>query len=278
MMFMDKKVMERLDEMLEDGINGTFEESNYNETQLSKLESKWMRYLTSSKLSYQKTERDRERLKELVSDISHQTKTPLANILLYTQLLQEQNLDGRSRQLASEIQQQSEKLNFLIQSLVKISRLETGTFQLSPCEHDINDTIISATEQIAPKAESRQIQIFDTPERCITKFDSKWTREALFNILDNAIKYSPKNSVVTVSVSVFEMFACICVADQGIGIPEEDLPRIFGRFYRGQNVREQGGVGIGLYLSRQIIEGQGGYITVESKLGRTSVFKIFLPV
>ena len=161
---------------------------------------------------------------------------------------------------------------------MKISRLETGTFQLSPCEHDINDTIISATEQIAPKAESRQIQIFYTPERCITKFDSKWTREALFNILDNAIKYSPKNSVVTVSVSVFEMFACICVADQGIGIPEEDLPRIFGRFYRGQNVREQGGVGIGLYLSRQIIEGQGGYITVESKLGRTSVFKIFLPV
>ena len=123
MMFADKKLLERLDKMLEDGINGTFEESDYDETQLSKLESKWLRYLTSSKLSYQKTEQERERLKELVSDISHQTKTPISNILLYTQLLQEQSLDEQSRQLVNEIQQQSKKLEFLIQSLVKTSRL-----------------------------------------------------------------------------------------------------------------------------------------------------------
>ena len=99
MMFADKKLLERLDKMLEDGINGTFEESDYDETQLSKLESKWLRYLTSSKLSYQKTEQERERLKELVSDISHQTKTPISNILLYTQLLQEQSLDEQSSSL-----------------------------------------------------------------------------------------------------------------------------------------------------------------------------------
>ena len=92
-MFMDKKLLARLDKMLEDGINGTFSESDYDETKLSQLESKWLRYLTSSKLSYQKTTQEREKLKELVSDISHQTKTPIANILLYAELLQEQNLD-----------------------------------------------------------------------------------------------------------------------------------------------------------------------------------------
>ena len=277
MMFTDRKMLERLDKMLEDGINGTFEESDYDETQLSKLESKWLRYLTTSKLSYQKTEQERQKLKELVSDISHQTKTPISNILLYTQLLQEQELDAQSRQLVSEIRQQSEKLEFLIQSLVKTSRLETGTFQLAPMEHDIDGVIRSAIEQITPKADSKHIQMRYTLGSCKAVFDSKWTQEAIFNILDNAVKYSPENSRITVTVKAFEMFACIAVSDSGIGISEEELPRIFGRFYRGQNVREQSGVGIGLYLSRQIIEGQGGYITAESESGKGSVFQIFLP-
>lgn len=277
MMFTDKKLLARLDKMLEDGINGTFSESDYDETQLSKLESKWLRYLTSSKLSAQKTEQEREKLQELVSDISHQTKTPLSNILLYTQLLQEQDIDGQSRQLVDEIRQQSEKLEFLIQSLVKTSRLETGTFQLAPLKNNIDSVIDAAIEQIAPKAKSKQIKIMYSSQSHTAKFDIKWTREALFNILDNAVKYSPRNSVIKITVYAYEMFACVSVADQGIGIPEEELPRIFGRFYRGQNVKEQNGVGIGLYLCRQIIEGQGGYITVESTVNQGSIFKIFLP-
>ena len=277
MMFTDKKLLARLDKMLEDGINGTFSESDYDETQLSKLESKWLRYLTSSKLSAQKTEQEREKLQELVSDISHQTKTPLSNILLYTQLLQEQDIDEQSRQLVDEIRQQSEKLEFLIQSLVKTSRLETGTFQLAPLENNIDRVIESVIEQITPKADSKQIQIHYSPESYTAKFDIKWTQEALFNILDNAMKYSRRSSVIKITVDAYEMFACVSVADQGIGIPEEELPRIFGRFYRGQNVREQNGVGIGLYLCRQIIEGQGGYITAESTVDQGSVFKIFLP-
>jgi len=276
-MFTDKKLLARLDKMLEDGINGTFSESDYDETQLSKLESKWLRYLTSSKLSAQKTEQEREKLQELVSDISHQTKTPLSNILLYTQLLQEQDIDEQSRQLVDEIRQQSEKLEFLIQSLVKTSRLETGTFQLAPLKNNIDSVIDSAIEQITPKAKSKQIKIMYSSQSHTAKFDIKWTHEALFNILDNAVKYSPRNSVIKITVYAYEMFACVSVADQGIGIPEEELTRIFGRFYRGQNVREQNGVGIGLYLCRQIIEGQGGYITVESTVDQGSIFKIFLP-
>lgn len=116
-MFTDKKILERLDKMLEDGINGTFEESDYSETKLSKLESKWMRYLTLSKLSYQKTEQEREKLKELVSDISHQTKTPLANILLYSQLLQEQKLDENSRQLVNAGYQEHLPMNMRLLQL-----------------------------------------------------------------------------------------------------------------------------------------------------------------
>lgn len=278
MIFTDKKLIERLDKMLEDGINGRFEESDYDETLLSKLESKWLRYLTSSKLSRRKTEEEREKLKELVSDISHQTRTPLSNILLYTQLLQEQQLDEQSAQLTGEIRKQAEKLEFLIQSLVKTSRLETGTFQLTSAERDISPMITAAIEQTRLKAGEKHIVISYAPESRTAIFDTKWTQEALFNILDNAVKYSPENSGITVSVQAYEMFVCISVEDEGPGISEDELPRIFGRFYRGENVRDQSGVGIGLYLSRQIIEGQGGYITAASRPDKGSVFSVFLPM
>lgn len=273
----DKKLLERLDKILDDGINGNFSETDYDESQISKLETKWLRYLTASKLSQQKVEQEREKMKELVSDISHQTKTPLANILLYSQLLQEQSLDEHSRQLVNEIWQQTEKLEFLIQSLVKTSRLETGTFQLSSSENDIDTMIQSVIEQITPKAEKKQILIKYATESCIAVFDSKWTQESLFNILDNAVKYSPEGGMIQIAVKSFEMFVSIEVSDSGIGISEEELPLIFGRFYRGRNVREQSGVGIGLYLSRQIVEEQGGYIQAESKIGKGSAFKLFLP-
>lgn len=276
-MFSDKKLIERLDKMLEDGINGTFEESDYDETTLSKLESKWLRYLTASKLSYRKTEQEREKLKELVSDISHQTRTPLSNILLYTQLLQEQELDEASRQLVTEISRQSEKLDFLIRALVKTSRLETGTFQLRPGKNKVDDVIASAVEQVSPKALKKNIRIIYQPVDVSAVFDRKWTAEALFNIIDNAVKYSRDDTQISIDVSSFEMFACISVKDNGIGIIEDDINRVFERFYRSENVKDRDGVGIGLYLSRQIIEGHGGYITAEKCNEGGSVFKVFLP-
>ena len=155
-MFGIKRTLDRLDKMLEDGINGTFKESDYNETRLSKLESKWLRYLTSSKLSAQKTEDERKKLKELVSDISHQTKTPLSNILLYTQLLEEQPLDEQSRMCVKEIRSQSEKLEFLIKSLVKTSRLESGTFQMTVSENE-TDALV---KRVIGKSEKNQNRIF----------------------------------------------------------------------------------------------------------------------
>lgn len=272
-----RKIMERLDKMLEEGINGTFEESNYNESELSRLEAKWYRYLTSSKHAYQKTREEQEHIKEMVSDISHQTKTPLSNILLYTELLQEQNLDETSKNLVAEIRQQSEKLDFLIQSLVKTSRLEAGIIQLDEVQRDLMPMVEAAMGQIRPKAEEKKIGIRCDGTGCIAKYDPKWTQEAIFNLLDNAVKYSPEGSVILVKLKEYEMFSGIAITDQGIGIPQEEQPLVFGRFYRGSEVREQSGVGIGLYLTRQIIEGQGGYVMVRSEKGKGSTFEVFLP-
>lgn len=272
-----RKIMERLDRMLEEGINGTFEESSYDESEMSRLEAKWYRYLTSSKLAYQRTKEEQERIKEMVSDISHQTKTPLANILLYTELLQEQDLDETSKKLVAEIRQQSEKLDFLIQSLVKTSRLEAGIIQLDQMQKELGPMVEAALGQIRPKAMDKKIGLRYEKTDCTAKYDPKWTQEAVLNLLDNAVKYSPEESEIRVSMKEFEMFSCIVITDQGIGISEEEMPLIFGRFYRGAEVRQQSGVGIGLYLTRQIIEGQGGYVKVQSEKGKGSTFEVFLP-
>lgn len=276
-MFGNNKTLDKLDKMLEDGINGTFNESDYNESRLSSLESKWYRYLTSSKLSEQKINLEKNKIKELVSDISHQTKTPLTNIILYSQLLLEQNLDDESKYLAYEIQNQTQKLNFLIQSLVKISRLETGTFQLTPAKNSFDILIEKSVEQLKKKAEKKNIKIIYEKTDIEAIFDMKWTVEALCNILDNAVKYSNENSVINISAKKYEMFTDIIVEDNGIGIEENEIEKIFGRFYRGTNVVEDEGTGIGLYLAREIIEKQNGYIYAESAIGRGSIFKICIP-
>lgn len=276
-MFKSKKIFDTLDKMLDDGINGTFVESDYDESRLSSLESKWYRYLTSSKLSEHKINLEKEKIKELVSDISHQTKTPLTNINLYSQLLLEQNLDDESKYLANEIHKQTQKLNFLIQSLVKTSRLETGTFQFIPQKNSFDVLITKSIEQMKNKSEIKNIKINYSETNVKAVFDMKWTSEALCNVLDNAIKYSNKNSIINVSVKDYEMFADIIVEDNGIGISENEIEKIFGRFYRGTNVLEDEGIGIGLYLARKIIEKQNGYIYVESVINRGSVFKICIP-
>ena len=269
----------RLNQMVDEAIAGTFEEQSYDETELSKLEVKWKRFLTSSKLSNQKVEEERASIKEIVSDISHQTKTPLANILLYSQLLEEQKLDENSQKLVSEIIKQSEKLDFLIQSLVKTSRLETGTFQLIPESQKVSTVLEDIIRQAKQKSEKKKIEIVleDFPDSIKAVYDKKWTSEALYNILDNAVKYSREGSSIHVHVIAYELFVCIEISDKGMGIAEEEIPFIFQRFYRGKNVKEEEGVGIGLYLARQVIEGQKGYIKASSKPEQGSSFFVYLP-
>lgn len=269
----------RVDAMLEDAIAGRFEESDYDESELSRLEVKWKRYLSSSKLSAYKLAEERKNIQELVTNISHQTKTPLSNILLYGQLLQEKNLDEESEDLLNQILFYSKKLDFLIQSLVKTSRLEAGTFRFAPKKQELSSLAGELVGVWETQAKAKNIAlVLEKEEReVMAVFDHKWTLEAAGNILDNAIKYSPAGLKVGIRAFSHEMFACIEVKDQGTGIEEEEIPLIFSRFYRGKNVQDADGAGVGLFLARQIIEGQGGYIRVVSKPGKGSRFQVFLP-
>lgn len=274
--YRQRRLLLRLQQMLDEAIAGTFTEHSFDETMLSALESRMADYLSASVTTAMQLQKEKDTIKELISDISHQTKTPIANILLYGQLLQEQPLPAESRQCVAALQGQADKLNFLIASLVKLSRLETGILTVQPSLQSLQPLLQEITQQYTVKAEARGIclTVQDTDEQAV--FDLKWTTEALGNVVDNAVKYTQPGGTVRITVTMYELFCRIDVADTGIGIAEEEQACIFSRFYRSPQVAQQDGVGIGLHLARQILSDQGGYIKVSSAPGKGSVFSLFL--
>lgn len=269
-------ILNKIDTMIESAINHTFLETNFTEHKLSRLESKMYRYLSFGKTSQKQLTLEKDAIKTLVSDISHQTKTPIANILLYTQLLEETpNLEKDSKNIISQIENQTEKLNFLIQSLVKISRLENGIVMVTPKSNSIRELLTSIDYFAIADAKGIYLKFNEIPD-LMAVFDFKWTLEAISNIIDNAIKYTPSGGSITVTVQDYEMFVRIDISDTGIGMKEEETAKIFSRFYRSPAVRNEKGVGIGLYLSKEILTKEGGYIKVSSKLQKGSIFSVFL--
>lgn len=271
------RTMKRLDDMLTAAINGSFSETAFDESRLSALESRLWRYLAASALSERNVREQKDQISSLISDISHQTKTPVANLQLYAQLLSEQPLTPQGKDCAAAISAQAEKLQTLIEALVKTSRLETGILTLHPQPGEISPVVERAAAQYAPKAAEKNITLSVEQTEGSAVFDPKWTEEAVCNLLDNAVKYTPSGGAVTVEVKNYELFSTIRVTDTGPGISEEEQAKIFGRFYRAPGAWQAEGVGIGLYLTRQIVEKQGGYVKVESKPGKGSVFSLFLP-
>ena len=272
-----RKTMEEIERMLDAAMTGSFSETNFDESQLSALETKFAHYLSAAEASSQNIAQEKDKIKTLIADISHQTKTPIANLLLYSELLQEENLPASATANVDALHNQAEKLHFLIDSLVKLSRLENGIISLAPQRAALQPLLEGLIAQHTAKAAEKglSLQLLDTDG--FATFDAKWTAEALSNIVDNAIKYTT-HGTITISAVSYEIFARIDILDSGPGIPESEQAKIFTRFYRAKTVHEQEGVGIGLYLSRQIISGEGGYIKVTSAPGKGSTFSVFLPL
>ena len=272
-----RRMLDTLDRMLDDAIRGDFQESLYDESRLSALETRMAHYLSSNTVSARNLAAEKDAIKTLIGDISHQTKTPIANLLLYAQLLEEQDLPPESRAYVSALEGQAEKLRFLIDALVKTSRLESGVLAMTPKRHGLQQLLEDAAAQAAPRAEAKGIALTVEPTVLSARFDPKWTTEALYNLVDNAVKYTPTGGSVTLRAVGYELFCRIDVTDTGPGIPEAEQAKIFQRFYRSPAVSGEEGVGIGLYLARQIAAGQGGYLKVTSRTGEGSTFSLFLP-
>ncbi len=297
------------------------------ETLLSRISHRLERLYNVMQKTRHTAEGEKEELQSLVSDISHQTKTPIANLKLINDTMLTRPLtEEKRKEFLQATGTQLDKLDFLIQGMVKTSRLETGVITLEKQDAVIGDTLVSAINGVLAPMEQKEISLsVDCPSDLTISHDSRWTSEALFNILDNAVKYtSAGGSIqvrvrdwemylridVTVTISHdsrwtsealfnildnavkytsaggsiqvrvrdWEMYLRIDVTDTGRGIPEHSQGTIFKRFYRDEAVHDIDGVGIGLYLAREIITMQGGYITVESKGGEGSTFSVFLPI
>lgn len=273
-----KKEMEVLLQRLDDALEGGEGAYAYDESMDSAIADRLNKLLRSSSMGKERAYQDRDRIKSLISDISHQIRTPLSNIMLYTGLLQEKKLDGQSRMLADQIQGQAEKLDFFMKELIRSSYMETDMIVVSPRTAPVGELVDRACQAVEAEALKKGILIRQPEtDRIICKFDMKWTLEAVRNILENALKYSPEGSEVQIEIAPNEAFTCISIQDEGIGIREEEQGLVFKRFYRSRDVKKEPGMGIGLYIAREIISRQGGYIEARSEYAKGTCFCIYLP-
>lgn len=221
----------------------------------------------------------KQQIQSMVSDISHQLKTPIANMLMYNDTILNNDLP-REKELKclKVIHSQVEKMDFLTQSLVNMSRLENNVITLNKIDINVSEIINEAVEGIITGAEKKNISVnIVNDDSIIINSDPRWTVEAIFNILDNGVKYSNEGGNINVDVLPLELYIRIDITDDGIGIDEENINKIFKRFYREGRIHKVEGIGLGLFIAREIVDQHGGYIKVSSKVNCGSTFSIYLP-
>ncbi|HIQ99933.1 MAG TPA: HAMP domain-containing histidine kinase [Candidatus Scybalocola faecavium] len=271
---------DELCDVLDDLMSGKEPEISraYEDSLTGKVSEKLIRFYDVMSEDRKDSRHDKAVIQELVSDISHQVKTPVANLKLYADILKNPGFPEEKRgEFMHTMDVQINKLDFLMQSLIKMSRLETGTFTLHVDENPVSETIARAMSTVWAKAEKKGITLSASCDSGIlARHDPKWTAEALGNILDNGVKYTPEGGSVTVTVRPWQFYTRIDIADTGIGIGEEHYNDIFKRFYRTAQVAGEEGVGLGLYLAGSIIALEKGYISVASCLGQGTTFSVYL--
>lgn len=280
----------RLEELLERFYNGQYESlaETFGEGTQSRIYMQLESLGQKIVLNEQRIELEKEDTKALITDLSHQLKTPVASIKMCFQLLEDETLEPEEKkEFLNRLGEQVTSLEGLLEALVNISRMEAGMIEIHKKRDNIFDTVVQAVNQVYMKAEEKGIEIvIENGDEDIQKLsllhDVKWTREAIVNVLDNAVKYSPANSQIQIKMIKQLHFLRIEITDEGIGIKKEEINRIFQRFYRGKHemVSQAEGSGVGLYLTRKILEEQGGSIMVVIPSGKRSgsTFAIMLPM
>ncbi len=248
------------------------------DTILSRLQSQLMR-LYDCLHSYEEREQQmRRQLDENIGDLVHQLNTPVTNIRMYTEFLGRDDLTPQERErFLSCLAGQAHKLSWLGESFSQISRLETGMIRLKPERQKLQPLILQAVGQVMEKALLRGMEISLKGEvQAEVLADTRWTAEAVFNVLDNAVKYGDENSMIEMEVAGLTNFISVAVRNRGVKIDQEEYHKLFKRFYRGKGTGETEGSGLGLYIARKILEQEKGYITAgKSNDGRTE-FVIYL--
>lgn len=272
----ERKLLYRLEEMIAKARQGELARTEISETEFSALENSFKCFLEESQLLADSQRRQKELVHGLISDIAHQTLMPIANLKMYAELLSE--ADGQNHELTDVLKGQADKLDFLIHSLVKLSRMEHGLIHVRPGAASVALLLQRLRQDYSSAAVEKGVTLHMAETTLSAVFDMKWTQEAVGNLVDNAIKYTPPGGRVDMEAKAYPFFIRLDIRDTGIGIPKGEICKVFGRFYRGLAVQDEPGVGIGLYLAREIIQAQKGYIKVSSREGAGCVFSVFLPV
>lgn len=257
-------------------LSGKQIELSYDESLDSAISERLNRIIEISRMQKGIAEEERDIVKSLITNISHQIRTPLANITLYTGLLKERIKDSEAARLADKIENNAGKLEFFMKELLKSSYAEQEIISVSPKIIALDTIIKRSCQSVELDAMKKKIQLVLEYSTYKVYADSKWTEEVFNNIIENAIKYSPDGATITIKSILYESFVCVQIIDNGIGIPEEEQGKIFQRFYRGTDVTDKQGFGIGLYLAREVLKKQQGYIKVKSTLNRGTTVEVFL--
>lgn len=252
--------------------------SDVKEGELSALANKINRIQEVLEKQIERAEEEKEQVKSLVSNMSHQLKTPLANLSVYTEILSGRELEEKTKEEAAEkIGRQIDKLDWIIGSLAKMVKLERNMIAFDAEGISIRKTILDAVDTVYEKLEKKGITLVSEPyEDTLLYHNRRWTAEVFVNLLENAVKYTAQGGTIRIRVCPYEIYTEIQFADNGCGIREEEITDIFKRFYRSREVEHIEGSGIGLYLSNLILEKEKGYMTVRSVYGKGSCFSVFL--
>lgn len=256
----------------------SFPDEQYDESLLSQINHHLGRLYQILENTKNSIDSEKLQLQQLISDISHQSKTLMTTLKL-TESAMEKALSSPEElpPLLHTNTSLLNKLEFLLSSLVKISRLETGLIQLSPSYQNIGDTILTALESVVLAASRKNIKItYNYSKEYMAYHDSKWTSEALYNILDNAVKYTNEGGFIFIEVCTLDNYTKVAIKDSGIGIKESEIAQIFQRFYHSPSVKDYPGAGIGLHLTQKIISQQYGFIHVLSTPNIGSTFEVYL--
>lgn len=273
----DKKLREILNYLEEiNKKNYKLDIEDNREGELSILKNEVYKTTVFLKEQAENSLQDKTNLKDSISNISHQLKTPLTSIsILLDNIIENPDMDTATRnEFIKDIRREIININFLVQALLKLSKFDANAVEFINKEVNIKQMLESAVKNIMPLCDLKKVEIEligENSDKLVC--DEKWQIEAISNILKNSVEYSNTGDTIYVKFKENNLYTQIDIKDSGKGIDKEDLPHIFDRFYKGKN-SSKNSIGIGLALSKTIIEKSGGNISAESKLGEGTRFVI----
>lgn len=268
-----RKEVKHFSEDIDCAMEGKLSVISFDEREMSKVKSKLLKFSYANQVKESELIIERNKTRDFIADISHQTKTPISNLVLYTDLLEQ----DYCKEYLHIVKYELNKLEFLIETLVKSSRLESDIIVLQKCKVPLVPLVKEVLNELSGLLQEKNMSISCHYEECCPELDERWIKEAIHNLLENAIKYSPENSIIHLSVYPSYLHYNLDIENDCDGLSSDDLPKLYQRFYRGKNSLSKEGLGLGLYIVKEIVEKHGG--TIEASLQNNRIkFSLDFPL